>query len=194
MPEHGIMDTIFLLKQYQDKYIQPKKWIFPLCLFIWRKLSTEFLGISFDRQLVVEEWLIRFLVTVDKNTQSQVRIYDSFSDDFLVQVGWYCSLMLLVMLVEALSREINQDVQKNCFMVSDWFVSHLSVEGYQKFSKGQYSQKDRKQISRGRILISTKKAAGKVSSCSLEKRFRQQFHFYAASFINVRCMQLQMQN
>ena len=101
-----------------------------MCLFIWRKLSTEFLGISFDRQLVVEEWLIRFLVTVDKNTQSQVRIYDSFSDDFLVQVGWYCSLMLLVMLVEALSREINQDVQKNCFMVSDWFVSHLSVEGY----------------------------------------------------------------
>ena len=62
------------------------------------------------RKLDVEEWLIRVVQPMYRNTRSQVRINSDFSDDFLLKVGLHqrsvLSPLLFIIVLEALSSEI----------------------------------------------------------------------------------------
>ena len=47
------------------------------------------------RKLGVEEWLIKIIESVYRNAQSRARVNDTFSDDFLTQVGLHKGSILL---------------------------------------------------------------------------------------------------
>ena len=112
MPGCSTTDAIFILRQLQEKYLARKRNLY----FAFVDLEKAFDRVPRDvvwwalRKLGVEEWLIRVVQSMYRNTKSQVRINSTFSDDFLVKVGLHqgsvLSPLLFIIVLEALSKEI----------------------------------------------------------------------------------------
>ena len=85
----GTTNAIFILRQLQEKYLAKKENFY----FAFVNLEKGFDQVPRDvvwwslRKLGVEEWLVKVIQSMHRNVLSGVRVYESFSDDFLVQVG-----------------------------------------------------------------------------------------------------------
>ena len=111
MPGRGTTDAIFLVKQLQEKYLGKKKNLY----FAFIELEKAFDRVPREvvwwamRKLGVEEWLVRVVKSLYENARSQVRVNDTFSDEFEVKVrvhqGSVLSPLLFIMVLEALSLE-----------------------------------------------------------------------------------------
>ena len=111
MPGCGTTDAIFIVRQIQEAYIRKNRNLF---------FAFVDLGKAFDRvprkvlwwalrKVGIPELIIRVIQVMYQNARSQVRVNNSFSDVFDVQVGVHqgsvLSPLLFVIVIEALSRE-----------------------------------------------------------------------------------------
>ena len=89
IPGKGAMDAIFIARQLQERYLEKKK-----------KLSFASVDLekAFDlvprevvkwvmRKLGVDEWSIRAVMTMYRNSKSVIRVNNTLGDKFNVKVG-----------------------------------------------------------------------------------------------------------
>ena len=85
------------------------------------------------RKLDVEESLVRIVLSMYRNTRSRVRVYRTFSDDFLVQVGLHqgsvLSPLLFILVLEAPYRQIRSGCIKKLLYADDWALVRGTVRG-----------------------------------------------------------------
>ena len=121
IPEYGTTNTIFILRQLQEKYLAKK-----IALIILAFVDLEK---SFDwvpryvvqwalTELGVEEWFVKIVDSMYSNTQSRVRVNGIFSDDF--------NQDSVLVLQELLSREIRSGWSEELLYANDLaIVKHL---------------------------------------------------------------------
>ena len=71
-------------------------------------------------ETVVEEWLVKIVQSMFRNARSHIIVNETFSNDFLVQVGLnqgsVLSSLLFIIKLESLSREIKSGcLDKLCY-------------------------------------------------------------------------------
>ena len=116
MPGRGTTDAIFIVSQLQEKYIAAKKWLY----FAFADLEKAFDRVSRKvlwwalRGLGVEEWAVRVIQGIYSKARSRVRVNGQYSEEFGVGVGVHqgsvLSLLLFILVLEALSREFHTGV------------------------------------------------------------------------------------
>ena len=84
------------------------------------------------RKLGVEEWILRLVQGMYANAQSQVRVGEGFSKEFEVKVGVHqgsvLSLLLFIIVLEALSREFRAGVPWEDLYADDLVIIADSLE------------------------------------------------------------------
>ena len=113
MPGRGTTDAIFILRQIQEKHLAKQKRLY----FAFVDLEKAFYRVPRKviwwamRKLGIEEWIVRFVQSMYNNTKSKVRVNNDHSDEFGVKVGIHqgsvLSLLLFIIVLEALSREFH---------------------------------------------------------------------------------------
>ena len=114
IPHLALSQAIFVVRQLQEKYLAANKRLYmafvdlevfdqmPLKV-IWWVLSK--LGV---------EWIVQLVQGMYANAQSHVRVGEGYSEEFEVKVsvhhGWVLSLLLFIIVLEALWREFHSGV------------------------------------------------------------------------------------
>ena len=89
MPGRGTTDVILILRQIQEKYIEKNSNIY----FAFFDLEKTFDRVSRSdlwwalRKVTILEWIVRVVQIMCQNARSRVRINNSYSDVFKVEVG-----------------------------------------------------------------------------------------------------------
>ena len=127
MPGCGTTDPIFISRQIQEKYIGKNRNLY----FAFVDLEKAFERVPRKvlwwalRKVGIPEWIVRVVQIMYQNTRSRVRIKNSYSDVFCVQVGLHqgsvLSPVLFTMVLEALSREFQTGCPRN-LLYADNFV------------------------------------------------------------------------
>ena len=109
MPSKGITDAIFLVRHVQERFMSKKKPLY----FAFVDLEKAFDRVPRAvlewslRALVVDDWLIKVIMAMYKNTKSLVSVNGVLGDEFDVKVGVHqgsvLSPILFVIVLEALS-------------------------------------------------------------------------------------------
>ena len=111
MPRWSTTDAIFILRHLQEKHLAKN-----------RKLYFAFVDLkkAFDQvprkviwwvmqKLGLEEWIVQFAQAMCNNTKNEVRVINTYSDEFRAKVGVHqgsiLSPLLLIIVLEALSCE-----------------------------------------------------------------------------------------
>ena len=116
VPGKGTTDTIFVVRQLQEKYLATNKRLYMAfivlektfdqvpCKVIWWAL----------RKLSVEEWIVRLVQGMYANARSHVRVGEGSSEEFEVKVGVHqgsvLSPLLFIIVLQALSQEFRSGV------------------------------------------------------------------------------------
>ena len=116
IPGRGTTDTIFVVRQLQEKYLAANKRLYMTFIdlekafdqvpqkVIWRVL----------RNLGVEEWIVQLVQGMYANGGSLVCVGEGYSEEFEVKVrvhqGSVLSPQLFIIVLEALSREFHSGV------------------------------------------------------------------------------------
>ena len=78
------------------------------------------------RKLGVEEWIVRVVQGMYANVRTHVRVGEEYSEEFKVKVsvhqGWVLSLLLFIIVLEALSHEFC-----SWFPLEDLFADDLGI-------------------------------------------------------------------
>ena len=111
MPGRGTTDAIFILRQIQEKYINKNHNLY----FAFVDLEKAFDRVPRKvlwwalRKVGVPEWIVRVVQIMYQSATSKVKVNNSYSDVFNVQVGVHqgsvLSPLLFIIVLEALSRE-----------------------------------------------------------------------------------------
>ena len=134
VPRRGTTDTIFVVRQLQEKYLAANK-----------RLYMAFVDLEkvFDRvprkviwwaliKLGVEEWIVRLVQGMYANAQSRVRIDEGYSEEFEVKVGVHqgsvLSPLLFIIVLEALLREFHSGVPWEDLYADDLVIIAESLE------------------------------------------------------------------
>ena len=134
VPGRGTTDAIFVVRQLQEKYLAVNK-----------RLHMAFVDLekAFDRvpqkviwwalrKLGVEEWIVRLVQGMYANARSRVRVGEGFSKEFEVKVGVHqgsvLSLLLFIIVLEALSREFRAGVPWEDLYADDLVIIADSLE------------------------------------------------------------------
>ena len=112
MPGRGTTDAIFVLRQIREKYIRKNRNLY----FAFVDLEETFDKVTRKvlwwalRKLGIPEWIVRVDQIMYQNAGSRVRINNSYSNVFNVQVGVHQSsvlrLLLFIIVLEALSSKL----------------------------------------------------------------------------------------
>ena len=134
VPGRGTTDTIFTVRQLQEKYIAAKKPLF----FAFVDLEKAFDRVPRKvlwwalRSLGVEEWAVRVIQAMYANARSHVRVNNQYSEEFEVGVGVHqgsvLSPLLFTLVLEALSREFRTGVPWELLYADDLVVFSDSLE------------------------------------------------------------------
>ena len=113
MPEKGTLDTIFIARQLQEKYLGKKKNLY----FTFVDLEKAFDRVPRDvvrwvmRKLNIDEWLIETAIAMYELSNSTVRV-NTVDSKFIVKVevrqGSVPIPLLFIMVLEALSKEFKK--------------------------------------------------------------------------------------
>ena len=133
MSGRGTTGAIFIVRQLQEKHLAANK---PLYMaFI--DLEKAFNRVPRDviwymRKLGIDEWLVRLVQSMYKDVRSRVRVGDGFSKEFGVGVGvhqgFVLSLLLFIIVLEALSREFRTGCPWELLYADDLMISAGSKE------------------------------------------------------------------
>ena len=84
------------------------------------------------RKLGIDEWLVRLVQSMYKDVRSRVRVGDGYSEEFGVGVGVHqgsvLSLLLFIIVLEALSREFRTGCPWELLYADDLMISAESME------------------------------------------------------------------
>ena len=134
MPGKGTVDAIFIALQMKERYLEKKKKLF----FVFVDLEKAFDQVLREvvkwamRKLGVDEWLIRSMMTMYRNSNSVIRVKNTVEDKFDVKVrahqGSVLSPLLFVIVLEALSRECRSTLPWELLYADDLVVIGESLE------------------------------------------------------------------
>ena len=84
------------------------------------------------RKLGIDEWLVHLVQSMYKDVRSRVRVGDGYSEEFGVGVGVHqgsvLSLLLFIIVLEALSREFRTGCPWELLYADDLMISAGSME------------------------------------------------------------------
>ena len=134
MSGRGTTDAIFIVRQLQEKHLAANK---PLYM-AFVDLEKAFDRVPRDviwwamRKLGIDEWLVRLVQSMYKDVRSRVRVGDGYSEEFGVGVGVHqgsvLSLLLFIIVLEALSREFRTGCPWELLYADDLMISVESME------------------------------------------------------------------
>ena len=134
IPDRGTTDAIFVVRQLQEKYLAANK---------GRYMAFLDLEKAFDRvprkviwwglrKLGVEEWIVQLVQGMYANARRCVRVGEGYSEEFEVKVGVHqgsvLSPLLLIIVLEALSREFRSGVPWEDLYADDLVIIAESLE------------------------------------------------------------------
>ena len=108
-PGRGTTDTIFVVRQLQDKYLAANKRLYmAFCRPGEGVCSSTSEGHKLWwalRKLGVEEWIVRLVLGMYANARSRVRVDEGYSEEFEVKAGVHQGSVfsLIIIVLEALS-------------------------------------------------------------------------------------------
>ena len=116
VPVRGTTDTIFIVRQLQEKYLAANK---GLCM-AFVELEKAFDGVPRKvirwslRKLGVEGWIVGLVQGMNANARSRVCVGEWYSEAFKAKVGVHqgsvLSPLLFIIVIEALSREFRSGI------------------------------------------------------------------------------------
>ena len=114
-PGRGTTDTIFVIRQLQEKYLAANKRLYMAFVYLEKAFDqVPRQDISWVlRKHGVEEWIVRLVQGMYANVRSRVCVGEGYSEMFEVKVGVHQSLVLsplLFIVLEALTREFHSGV------------------------------------------------------------------------------------
>jgi hypothetical protein len=133
VPSQGTTDAIFILRQMQ-KHCAANKHLYITFVDLERafdRVSRKVLWWALG-SLGVEEWAVKISQAMYTNGRSLVRVNGQYSEQFLVGVGVHqgsvLSLLLFILVLEALSREFRSGVPWELLYADDRAVMADSLE------------------------------------------------------------------
>ncbi|XP_057314216.1 uncharacterized protein LOC130655471 [Hydractinia symbiolongicarpus] len=165
VPGRGTTDAIFLLRQLQEKYLGKRKNLY----FAFVDLEKAFDRVPRKviwwamRKLGVDEWLVTMVQSMYSNARSRVRINDSLSDEFSVNVGVHqgsvLSPLLFILVLEALSMEFRTGCPWELLYADDLVLIAESmeelVEKFEKWKKGLEEKGLKVNTAKSKVMISS---------------------------------------
>ena len=115
-PGRGTTDAIFVVRQLQEKYLAANKRLYMAFVDLEKAFDRVPRKVIWWalRKLGVEEWIVRLVQGMYANARSRVRVGEGYSEEFEVKVGVHqgsvLSLLLFIIVLEALSREFRSGV------------------------------------------------------------------------------------
>ena len=134
MSGRGTTDAIFIVRQLQEKHLAANK----LLYMAFVDLEKAFDRVPRDviwwamRKLEIDDWLVRLVRSMYKDVRSRVRVGSGYSEEFGVKVGVHqgsvLSLLLFIIVLEALSREFLTGCPWELLYADDLMISAESME------------------------------------------------------------------
>ena len=115
VPGRGTTHAIFVVRQLQEKYLAANKRLYMafVDLEAFDRVPRKVIWWAL-RKLGVEEWIVRLVQGMFANARSRVHVGEGYSEEFEVKVGVHqgsvLSLLLFIIVLEALSREFRSGV------------------------------------------------------------------------------------
>ena len=116
VPGRGTTDTIFVVRQLQEKYLAANKRLYMAFVDLEKAFDRVPRKVIWWalRKLGVEEWIVRLVQGMYANAWSRVRVGEGYSEEFEVTVGVHqgsiLSPLLFIIVPEALSREFRSGI------------------------------------------------------------------------------------
>ena len=134
VPGKGTVDTIFMVRQLQEKFLEKRKDLF----FAFVDLEKAFDRLPREvvrwalRQLGVEEWLVQTVMTMYERARTVVRTKHIYSTEFEVKVGVYqgsvLSPLLFVAVMEVVTRGVKEGLPWELLYADDLVLVAQSKE------------------------------------------------------------------
>ena len=134
VPGRGTTDTIFVVRQLQEKYLAANKRLYMAFIDLenaFDRVPRKIIWWAL-RKLGVEEWIVQLVQGMYANARSHVRVGEGFSEEFEVKVGVHqgsvLSPLLFIIVLEALSREFRSGVPWEDLYADDLVIIAESLE------------------------------------------------------------------
>ena len=128
VPDRGTTDGIFVVRQLQEKYLAANKRL----LWTWRRRLIGCLKRSSGGSWENLGWIVQLVQGMYANVQSHVLVGEGYSEEFEVTVGVHqgrvFSLLLFIIMFEALSREFHSGVSWEDLYADDLVIIAESLE------------------------------------------------------------------
>src|SRR4029077_10651902 len=141
-PGRGTTDAIFIVRQMQEKFLGKKKELWMAFVDLEKafdRVPREVLWWSL-RQLKVDEWLVKVIMSMYENVTTAVKVNDKTSEEFEVKVGVHqgsvLSPLLFIIVMEALSNCFRRGLPWELLYADDLVLIAESEKGLlEKISK-----------------------------------------------------------
>ena len=164
VPGKGTNDAIFILRQLQEKHLEKGKILYLAFVDLEKafdRVPREVLWWAM-RRLHIPEWLVRTVKAMYSLATSRVRIDNSYSDSFEVQVGVHqgsvLSPLLFIIVLEALSQEFRTGCPWELLYADDLVLAADSLVGLQRklsvWKAGMESKGLRVNMKKTKVMIS----------------------------------------
>ena len=134
VPGRGTTDTIFVVRQLQEKYLAANKRLYMAFIDLEKVFDQVPRKVIWWvlRKHDVEEWIVRLVHGLYANARIRVRVGEGYNDEFEVKVGVHqgsvLSPLLFVIVLEALSREFRSGVPWEDLYADDLVIIAESLE------------------------------------------------------------------
>ena len=170
----GTTDAIFILRQLQEKYLGKKRNLYIAFVDLEKafdRVPREVIWWSM-RKLGIGEWIVRVVQSMYANARSSVRVGDSYSEEFGVNVGVHqgsvLSPLLFLIVLEALSREFRTGCPWELLYADDLVIVAESLEELMekldKWKNGMEQKGLRVNMKKTKIMYSGPNLASLVDS------------------------------
>ena len=135
MPGRGTTDAIFIARQLQEKKLSKNQMLYLAFVDLEKafdRVPRKVLWWSM-RKLGVDEWIVKLVQAMYTNAKSRVRVNNSYTDEFEVNVGVHqgsvLSPLLFIIVLEALSREFRTGCPWELLYADDLVIVDETLDG-----------------------------------------------------------------
>ena len=130
VPGRGTTHAIFVVRQLQEKYLAANKRLYMAFVDLEKAFDQVPRKVIWWalRKFGVEEWIVRLVQGMYANAQSHIRVGEEFEVKVGVHQGSVLSLLLFIIVLEALSREFRSGVPWEDLYAVDLVIIAESLE------------------------------------------------------------------